>query len=83
MRDGIELARRGRAVVALVTDHFWQQGDLIALSNGMPDVPRLRLPHPVAGSGDAAMERLAHALAPRLVAVLRGEGDADDERFEP
>lgn len=79
MRDGIELARRERAVVALVTEPFWPQGDLIALSNGMPDVPRLRLPHPVAGSGSEAMARLAQALAPRIVAVLRGEAAADNE----
>ena len=45
----------------------------------MPDVPRLRLPHPVAGSGAEAMARLAEALAPRIVAVLRGEADADNE----
>jgi hypothetical protein len=79
VRDGIELARRERAVVALVSEPFWQQGDMIALSNGMPDVPRLRLPHPVAGSGAAAMARLAATLAPRLVAVLRGEQQADNE----
>ena len=79
MRDGIELARRDRAVVALVTEPFWPQGDLIALSNGMPDVPRLRLPHPVAGSGAEAMARLAAELAPRIVAVLRGDGRADNE----
>ena len=79
MRDGIELARRERAVVALVTEPFWPQGDLIALSNGMPDLPRLRLPHPVAGSGNEAMARLAATLAPRIVAVLRGEAQADNE----
>jgi hypothetical protein len=79
VRDGIELARRERAVVALVSEPFWQQGDLIALSNGMPDVPRLRLPHPVAGSGAESMAKLAAKLAPRIVAVLRGEQDADNE----
>jgi hypothetical protein len=79
VRDGIELARRERAVVALVTEPFWPQGDHIALSNGMPDVPRLRLPHPVAGSGTDAMAALADALAPRIVAVLRGEADGDNE----
>jgi len=79
VRDGIELARRDRAVVALVTEPFWPQGDLIALSNGMPDVPRLRLPHPVSGSGNEAMARLAETLAPRIIAVLRGEADADNE----
>jgi hypothetical protein len=79
VRDGIELARRDRAVVALVSEPFWPQGDAIALSNGMPDVPRLRLPHPVAGSGAEAMARLAVTLAPRIVAVLRGEQLADNE----
>ena len=66
-------------MVALVTEPFWQQGDLIALSNGMPDVPRLRLPHPVAGSGAESMRRLAVLLAPRIVAVLRGQQHADNE----
>jgi hypothetical protein len=79
VRDGIELARRERAVVALVTEPFWPQGDLIALSNGMPDLPRLRLPHPVAGTGADAMARLASELAARIVAVLRGEATADNE----
>ena len=69
-------------MIALVTEPFWPQGDLIALSNGMPDVPRLRLPHPVAGSGADAMARLADALAPRLIAVLRGEAIADNEPLE-
>ena len=66
-------------MVALVTEPFWQQGDLIALSNGMPDVPRLRLPHPVAGSGAEAMAGLATTLAPRIVAVLRGQQQGDNE----
>ena len=65
-------------MVALVSEPFWQQGDGMALSNGMPDVPRLRLPHPVAGSGNEAMARLAEALAPRIVAVLRGDAHADN-----
>jgi hypothetical protein len=78
VRDGIELARRDTAVVALVTEPFWQQGDLIAVSNGMPDIPRVRLPHPVAGSGAAAMAQLAEQIAPRLIAVLRGESAPDN-----
>ena len=81
MRDGIELAKRDRAVVALVTEVFWPQGDRVALSNGMPDVPRLRLPHPVSGTGGAAMAALAAELAPRLVALLRGEDSPDNEPY--
>ena len=67
-----------RAVVALVTDAFWLQGDQVARSNRMPDVPRLRLPHPVAGTGAAAMAELAGRLAPRIAAVLRGEAAPDN-----
>lgn len=77
MRDGIEIARRDRAVAALVTQQFWPQGDFVAASNGMPDVPRVRLPHPVAGSGHDAMDRLAEELAPKIIAVLRGEHAGD------
>jgi len=78
VRDGIQLAMRGVAVVALVTEPFWQQGDLIALSGGMPDVPRIRLPHPVAGSSAEEMAALADQIVPRLLEVLRGESVADN-----
>lgn len=45
----------------------------------MPDIPRLRLPHPVAGSGHDAMGRVADGIAARIVAVLRGEAVPDNE----
>ncbi len=80
MRDGIEMARRDRAVAALVTDQFWPQGDFVASSNGMPDVPRVRIPHPVAGTGHAAMAEVAAQIAPRLIAVLRGEHPGDQTK---
>jgi len=64
--------------VALVTEQFWAQGDSVASAAGMPDLPRLRLPHPVAGTGHGAMGRIAEALAPRIVAVLRGESSPDN-----
>lgn len=78
MRDGIESARRGAPAVALVTDQFWLQGDSVARSAGMPDIPRLRLPHPVAGTGHDAMGAVADAIAPRIVGVLRGDLAADN-----
>lgn len=74
MRDGIAIARTGIPTVALVTEKFWPQGDFVAKSLGMPEAPRLRLPHPVAGTGAANMERVAEALAP---AVVRALGTAD------
>ena len=79
MRDGIQLALRNIPTVALVTEPFWQQGDLIALSGGMPDIPRVRLPHPVAGSSAAEMTALADRIAPRLIDVLCGTAHGDNE----
>ncbi|MBF68972.1 MAG: hypothetical protein CMQ29_14940 [Gammaproteobacteria bacterium] len=63
MRDGINIARLGIPAVCLVTEDFWAQGNFVAKSVGMPDVPRVELPHPVAGTGEANM----HAVAERIV----------------
>lgn len=46
-------------VVSLVTEEFWPQGNFVAQSLGMPDVPRVKLPHPIAGSGNANIGRIA------------------------
>lgn len=72
MRDGIAVARRGLPAVALVTEAFWEQGDFVARAAGMSTLPRLCLPHPVAGTGREAMASLAEELAPRIVAALGG-----------
>ena len=73
MRDGIAFARRGIPVVAFVTEDFREQGDFVARATGMPDIPRLLLPHPVAGTGKEAMRRLAERIGPTLVTALGGE----------
>lgn len=60
--------------MALVTTEFWAQGDFIARSVGIPDIPRVELPHPVAGSGTANMAAVAASTVPAIVAALRGNG---------
>lgn len=70
MRDGIAIARLGIPSVALVTEKFWPQGDFVAQSLGMPDAPRLRLPHPVAGTGEANLAQVADAFAPAIIEAL-------------
>ena len=67
MRDGINIARLGIPSVALVTEDFWPQGDFVAQSLGMPSAPRVQLPHPVAGTGEANMRRVAEALVEEIV----------------
>ena len=70
MRDGISIARLGIPAVALVTEEFWPPGDFVAQSLGMPDAPRVRLPHPVAGSGEANLRRVAETVVDEIVQKL-------------
>ena len=72
MRDGINLAHLGIPAVALVTEEFWSQGDFVAQSLGMPGIPRIRLPHPVAGTGMANMREVAESIAPAVISALEG-----------
>ncbi len=67
MRDGIRIARRGVPSISLVTDEFWPQGDFVARSVGMPEAPRVRLPHPVAGTGVERMALVAGDLAAGII----------------
>ena len=73
MRDGISIARLGIPSVALVTEDFWPQGDFVAQSLGMPGAPRVRLPHPVAGTGEANLQRVAEQVADDIIVKLQGE----------
>ena len=75
MRDGVNLAKLGIPAVALVTEEFWSQGDFVAQSLGMPGVPRVKLPHPVAGTGVANMREVAALIAPRVLSALEATGD--------
>ncbi len=67
MRDGIKIAKAGMPVVSLVTEDFWPQGDFVAQSVGMPTVPRVKLPHPVAGTGEARMQEIADNIVDEIV----------------
>ena len=67
MRDGVNLARLGIPAVALVTEDFWPQGDFVAKSLGMPDIPRVQLPHPLAGTGVENLGSVAEQIVPILI----------------
>jgi hypothetical protein len=75
VRDGINIAKLGIPAVALVTEEFWPQGDFVAKSLGMPDVPRVQLPHPVAGTGTENMKAIAAQVAPKVIEALEGSSD--------
>ena len=72
MRDGLNAAKRGLPAVSLVTEDFWPQGDFVAGAFGMPDIPRVQLPHPVAGTGVENMRLVAEKVADEILAALEG-----------
>jgi hypothetical protein len=76
VRDGISIARQGTPAVALVTEMFWPQGDFVAAAAGMPTIPRIQLPHPVAGSGQDALALEAERIADQILAIIRGDAEA-------
>ena len=79
MRDGVKFARKGIPAVALVTTEFWSQGDFVARSVGMPDVPRVMLPHPVAATGAENLRRVALDIRDEIIARLAGTARAGAE----
>ena len=75
MRDGINLAKLGIPAVALVTEEFWSQGNFVAESLGMSDVPLVQLPHPVAGTGSQNMTAVADSVAEQILTALEATSD--------
>ena len=72
MRDGVKLAHEGIPAVALVTEAFWAQGDFVARSVGMPDIPRVQLPHPVASTGLDNMVAVANSIVDDILDAWSG-----------
>ena len=58
--------------MSLVTEKFWPQGDFVAMSEGMSDLPRVQIPHPVAGSGHEAMAKVAVEIRDQIVRSIEG-----------
>jgi len=67
VRDGVKIARKGMPVVSLVTEEFWAQGNFVAQSLGMPDLPRVQLPHPIAGTGDINIGLVAESVIEQIL----------------
>lgn len=71
VRDAIAFASRGVPAVALVTEKFWDEGAFVAAGAGMADIPRVRLPYPVAGTDDATLQSIANDYVPAILSALR------------
>lgn len=71
-RNAVNLARAGLPVAALISSKFITASGFVARSVGMPDVPRVELPHPVSGTGAVRIAEIAAGAAAQLVASWRG-----------
>lgn len=75
VRDGILFAKRGQPVVAIITERFWELSGFVANAEGMRDLPRVRIPYPVAGTGSASIQAIARDVAPAVLAALSSYPD--------
>ena len=57
-------------MVSLITEEFWEQGNFVARSLGMPDVPRVQLPHPIAGTGEENIRQVAEDVVDQILDSL-------------
>ena len=59
--------------MAFVTEKFEPQGNFVAAAEGMPDIPRVIVPHPIAGIGSSAMAAVASDICEQVLMRLRGQ----------
>lgn len=70
MRDSAELAREGVPVATIVTTKFVTEARFVARATGIPALPIVVVPHPVAGRDAAYQRRLATEIVPALLEAL-------------
>jgi hypothetical protein len=71
--DSIKIALLNTPVVALIGDKFWEQSVLVARAQGLSDLPRVKFPYPLAGSGADNLHRVAVAVVDEVLRALNME----------
>lgn len=70
VRDGVALARAGLPVAVLVTTKFREEAEFMARAGGLPDLPFIFLPHPIAGRDKAFHQRVADGISASILNAL-------------
>lgn len=81
VQDAVQLARAGVPVVALITTRFADEARFLARALGLPGIPFVFLPHPVAGRDAEFHRALAGHIAPAVVAALTDAVGTDAAEF--
>jgi hypothetical protein len=80
VRDVVAFARSGLPAVALVTRKFVAEAHFIARSGGIPGIPFVFLPHPIAGQDEELHQAVARAIAPAILQALTHGDTADSSK---
>jgi hypothetical protein len=66
-----ELRKRGLVTAVVCSDPFMKLGQAQAKTFGVPDLPLLRIPHPLGGIGMEQVQGRAEAALPTLLALVK------------
>lgn len=80
VHDGVLLAREGKPVCVLVTARFRDEALFLAKALGLPDMPFVFLPHPVAGRTADWHQELADKIADDVMRALKTGASFDHTR---
>ncbi|MBB6123378.1 UGSC family (seleno)protein [Sphingobium subterraneum] len=70
VRDAVVLAQTGVPVVAMVTSTFAEEAAFVARASGLPDLPMVILPYPMAGEAPEFHKAVAANVAPQILRAL-------------
>jgi hypothetical protein len=73
-RTGILFADRRVPTVTLICDIFWDYSAWLGGALGTTGLPRLQIPFPLAGTGEANQRKWAESLTPQIVEQLTWRG---------
>jgi hypothetical protein len=66
-----ELRKRGLITAVICSDPFLKLGQAQAKTFGVPDLPLLRIPHPLGGIGIEQVQGRAETALPKLVDLVK------------
>lgn len=71
-RDAVAFEERGIPSVVVVCDIFWDYFAWMGQAMGLSDIPRIKIPFPLSGTGESNQLAWADRIAPEVVAKLEG-----------
>ena len=70
LHDSVEMEQQGRPAVTVVTEAFEAAAVARAVALGLPDHPRVSVPHPLASRRGDEVEKMAAAAVASVAAAI-------------